>query len=179
MQLKLAKVILSAISILFHSSRSEFCPEAHGLIYNDQILIGGNYKSIITRGILACSHKCLADPACTSYNYERSTESQGACELINEEAETKEVLRERKGSFFVRLRPKVVSYFPKICYYEMPLCTWRFWNRGGQYSSKFTRGGSAVSSTLYPFLLTEKIPLPWPTLDLCISAFNCCKYTVF
>ena len=131
MQLKLAKIILSAIFILFHSSRSEFCHEAHGLIYNDQILIGGNYKSITTRGILACSHKCLADSACTSYNYERSTESQGACELINEEAESKGVLRERKGSFFVRLRQKVVSYFSKICYYEMPLCTWRFWNRGG------------------------------------------------
>lgn len=111
MQLKLAKIILSAIFILFHSSRSEFCHEAHGLIYNDQILIGGNYKSIITRGILVCSHKCLADPACTSYNYERSTESQGACELINEEAESTEVLQERKGSFFVRLRQKVVSYF--------------------------------------------------------------------
>ena len=175
MQLKVAKIILSAIFILFHSSRSEFCREAHGLIYNDQILIGGNYKSIITRGILACNHKCLADPACTSYNYERSTESQGACELINEEAESKEVLRERKGSFFVRLRQKVVSYFSKICYYEMSLCTWRFWNRGGgQYSSKFTRGGSP-----YPFLLTEKIPLSWPTLDLFISAFNCCKYSVF
>ena len=107
MQLKLAKIILSAIFILFHSSRSEFCHEAHGLIYNDQILIGGNYKSIITRGILVCSHKCLADPACTSYNYERSTESQGACELINEEAESTEVLQERKGSFFVRLRQKL------------------------------------------------------------------------
>ena len=131
MQLKLAKIILSAIFILFHSSRSEFCHEAHGLIYNDQILIGGNYKSIITRGILVCSHKCLADPACTSYNYERSTESQGACELINEEAESTEVLQERKGSFFVRLRQKAVSYFSKNCYYEMPLCTWRFWNGGG------------------------------------------------
>lgn len=131
MQLKLAKIILSAIFILFHSSRSEFCHEAHGLIYNDQILAGGNYKSIITRGILVCSHKCLADPACTSYNYERSTESQGACELINEEAESTEVLQERKGSFFVRLRQKAVSYFSKICYYEMPLCTWRFWNRKG------------------------------------------------
>lgn len=126
MQLKLAKIIVSAIFILFHSSRSEFCHETHGLIFNDQILIGGNYKSIITRGILACSHKCLADPACTSYNYERSTESQGACELINDEAESKEVLQERKGSFFVRLRQKVVSCFYKICYYEMPICTWRF-----------------------------------------------------
>ena len=157
MQLKLAKIILSAIFILFHSSRSEFCHEAHGLIYNDQILIGGNYKSIITRGILVCSHKCLADPACTSYNYERSTESQGACELINEEAESTEVLQERKGSFFVRLRQKVVSYFSKICYYEMPLCTWRFWNRGGgQYSSKFTREGSTLSSNSLPFFTNRK-----------------------
>lgn len=178
MQLKLAKIILSTIFILFHSSRSEFCHEAHGLIYNDQILIGGNYKSIITRGILVCSHKCLADPACTSYNYERSTESQGACELINEEAESTEVLQERKGSFFVRLRQKVVSYFSKVCYYEMPLCTWRFWNRGGSTQASLHGEAPPWVLTPYPFLLTEKT-YSWPTLDLCISAFNCCKYTVF
>ena len=124
MKMKVAKIIVFAPLFLFYFSRSEFCYESHGLILNNQVLLGQTYKSVIARGILACSHKCLADPMCTSYNYQNSEVQDGVCELNNGSVGSKELFEEKRGFAFVRIRRKTVGLLETSCY-AMPLCTCR------------------------------------------------------
>ena len=124
MKMKVVKLFVVAQLVLFYFSRSEFCYESHGLILNDQVLLGQTYKTVIARGILACSHKCLADPICTSYNYQNSEVQDGVCELNNGSVGRKELFEEKRGFAFVRMRRKTVGPL-EISYYAMPLCTCR------------------------------------------------------
>ena len=109
MKLNLLKFFVFARFILFYFSRTEFCYESQGLILNNQVLTGHSYKSVIARGILGCTHKCLVDPACTSYNYQNSAAQGGLCEL-NEECtkKRKELFEERRGFVFVRMKRNTV-----------------------------------------------------------------------
>lgn len=60
----------------------DFCREATSSTWYDHTLIGHAIKSLLTRGIFACAHKCLSLPGCTSYNYETSgLQDYGVCEL--------------------------------------------------------------------------------------------------
>ncbi|KAL9978732.1 hypothetical protein ACROYT_G016287 [Oculina patagonica] len=105
--------IFFLVQFLFpHFSRTEFCFESQGLMIHNKILIGHTYKSLSTRGIFGCGHKCLADPKCTSYNYQTSAIKDGVCELNENRIEGKEHFEERSGFVFVRMRRKTK---PKSC----------------------------------------------------------------
>lgn len=90
-------------------SRTEFCYESQGLILDNTILIGHRYKSLLTRGILSCGHKCLADPMCSSYNYQTSAIKDGVCELNENNLEGKKRFEKRRGFVFVRMKRKKVG----------------------------------------------------------------------
>lgn len=112
MALKVFKILVLAEFLFFYFSRTEFCRESRGLFVNNQVLIGFTYKSVITRGILACAHKCLADdPLCTSYNYQTSAVLNGVCELHDANLGSKELFVEKRGFAFIRMRNKMVSTF--------------------------------------------------------------------
>ena len=95
--------------LLPYFSRTEFCYESQGSILYNQVLIGHAYKSFLTRGILNCGQKCLADPHCASYNYQTSAIKDGTCELNENRIERKELFEERRGFAFVRMRRKTVG----------------------------------------------------------------------
>ena len=95
--------------LLPYFSRTEFCYESQGSILYNQVLIGHTYKSFLTRGILNCGQKCLADTQCASYNYQTSAIKDGICELNENRTERKELFEERRGFAFVRLRRKTVG----------------------------------------------------------------------
>ena len=62
--------------------KADFCRETTSSIWYDHALIGHVIKSLLTRGIFACAHKCLSLSGCTSYNYETSApQGYGVCEL--------------------------------------------------------------------------------------------------
>ena len=96
---------LRAVRFLYFN-RTEFSCESQSLMLNNQVLVGQNYKSVITRGIFGCGHKCLTDPACTSYNYQHSASQGGLCELNEEctEQRKSERFEERRGFVLVRIK---------------------------------------------------------------------------
>lgn len=95
--------------LLPYFSQTEFCYESQGSILYNQVLIGHAYKSFLTRGILNCGQKCLADTHCASYNYQTSAIKDGTCELNENRIERKELFEERRGFAFVRMRRKTVG----------------------------------------------------------------------
>ena len=103
------KFFLLAQFLLPYLSRTEFCYESQGSILYNQVLIGHSYKSFLTRGILNCGQKCLADTWCTSYNYQTSAIKDGVCELNENRIEGKELFEEKRGFAFVRMRRKTVG----------------------------------------------------------------------
>lgn len=109
MEATLIKLFFLVQFLFPHFSRTEFCYESQGLMIHNTILIGHTYKSLLTRGILGCGHKCLADPKCTSYNYQTSATKDGVCELNENSIEGGELVEERPGFVFVRMRRKTVG----------------------------------------------------------------------
>lgn len=102
--------LLFLVVILFpHFNRTEFCYESQGSILYNQVLIGHVYKSFLTRGILNCGQKCLADARCASYNYQTSAFKDGVCELNENSIERKELFEEKRGFAFVRMRRKTIG----------------------------------------------------------------------
>ena len=98
------------VQFLFpHFSRTEFCYESQGSILYNQGLIGHVYKSFLTRGILNCGQKCLADTRCASYHYQTSAVKDGVCELNENRIAGKELFEEKQGFVFVRMRRKTVG----------------------------------------------------------------------
>ena len=75
------KLLFFVQFLLPYFSKTEFCHESQGSNLYNQVLIGHGYKPILTRGILNCGQRCLADTRCTSYNYQTSAIKDGVCEL--------------------------------------------------------------------------------------------------
>ena len=90
-------------------SQTEFCHESQGSILYNQVLIGHAYKYLLTRGILNCGQRCLADTQCTSYNYQTSAIKDGVCELNEKRIDTRELFEEKRGFVFVRMRRRTVG----------------------------------------------------------------------
>ena len=93
----------------YYLGRTEFCHESQGSILYNQVLIGHAYRYFLTRGILSCGQRCLADTQCTSYNYQTSAIKDGVCELNEKRIETKELFEEKRGFVFVRMRRRTVG----------------------------------------------------------------------
>lgn len=84
-----------------------FCREATSSIWYDHALIGHVIKSLLTRGIFACAHKCLSVSRCSSYNYETSAQGHGVCEL-NDGSESKYPnITEKHGFAFSQVQKKI------------------------------------------------------------------------
>ena len=91
----------------------DVCPEVKeslgSLLYN-RILVGHVIKTLLTRGIFSCAHKCLSLFSCSSYNYETSaTQDHGVCELNNASGDYRQNLTERLGFVFAEIQRKEVS----------------------------------------------------------------------
>ena len=108
MKATIHKFFFVAHFLLPHFSRTEFCRESQGSILYNQVLIGHVYKFFLTRGILNCGQKCLADPRCASYNYQTSAIKDGVCELNENRIEREELFEKKRGFAFVRMRRKTV-----------------------------------------------------------------------
>ena len=118
MEATLGKFFFLVQFLIAHFSRTEFCYESQGSIHdNNRALVGHTYKSLLTRGIFSCGHKCLADPMCTSYNYQTSAIKDGVCQLNENSVEEKETFEERRGFVFVRMMRKTVgTALTSICW---------------------------------------------------------------
>ena len=103
------KLLFLVLFLFPYFSRTEFCYESQGSILHNQVLIGHVYKTVLTRGILNCGQKCLADPRCVSYNYQTSAIKDGVCELNENTIARKQLFEEKRGFAFVRMRRKTVG----------------------------------------------------------------------
>ena len=81
--------------------------ESFGTPFENRALVGYIIKSLLTRGILSCNHKCLSLSACSSYNYQASATQGGVCELNGGNGNIQQNLVKRDGFVFVLLRRKV------------------------------------------------------------------------
>lgn len=86
----------------------DFCRETTSSIWYDHSLIGHVIKSLLTRGIFACAHKCLSFPRCSSYNYETSAAQDGVCELNGGSGSDYPNVTEKHGFAFVQVRKEKV-----------------------------------------------------------------------
>lgn len=90
----------------------DFCREAtSSQILHNHALLGHVIKSLLTRGIFSCAHKCLSLTSCSSYNYQTSATQDGICELNaaggNEDSHWKNVTG-KHGFAFAKVRRKQV-----------------------------------------------------------------------
>ena len=89
---------------------ADFCREATSSTWYDHALIGHVIKSLLTRGIFACAHKCLSLPDCTSYNYETSApQDHGVCELNSAGSRSDYPNITRKHGFAFAQVPKTIK----------------------------------------------------------------------
>ena len=82
--------------------------DSFGAPFQNRALVGYVIKSLSTRGILSCNHKCLSLSSCSSYNYQASATQGGVCELNGGNgADILKNLAERHGFVFVFVRRKL------------------------------------------------------------------------
>ena len=70
-------VFLNLIVALFLGSLHAFHPHTE----NNYILVGHVFQTEFTDDWFSCLHICHHEPKCTSYNFKKSAEAQGLCEL--------------------------------------------------------------------------------------------------
>ena len=86
----------------------DFCRETTSSIWYDHALIGHVIKSLLTRGIFACAHKCLSLARCSSYNYETSApQDYGVCELNDGSGSDYPNITGKHGFAFAQVRKKI------------------------------------------------------------------------
>ena len=88
----------------------DFCSdstESLGIPFQNRALVGYTIKSLLTRGILSCNHKCLSLSSCSSFNYQASATQGGVCELNGGNGNSLQNLVKRHGFVFVLVPRKV------------------------------------------------------------------------
>ncbi|XP_020605878.1 uncharacterized protein LOC110044658 [Orbicella faveolata] len=98
--------------------KQDFCSdstESFGTPFQNRALVGYIIKSLVTRGILSCNHKCLSLSSCSSYNYQASATQGGVCELNGGKRNIHQNLVKRHGFVFVLVRRKVKITQAGIC----------------------------------------------------------------
>lgn len=87
---------------------ADFCREATSSTWYDHALIGQVIKSLLTRGIFACAHKCLSLSGCTSYNYETAApQDYGVCELNGGSISDYPNISRKRGFAFAQVRKTI------------------------------------------------------------------------
>ena len=103
-------LLLFLLCTYYSTGEDDFCSdstESFGTPFQNCALVGYIIKSLLTRGILSCNHKCLSLSSCSSYNYQASATQGGICELNGGNGYIHQNLAKRHGFVFVLVRRKV------------------------------------------------------------------------
>jgi len=78
-------VFRAILVVLLHTGSSEFVQRSalFDTKENCKVDVGAMIKRQTTRSLVSCTQECLAEPLCTSFNYDGKT-GEGVCELYEE-----------------------------------------------------------------------------------------------
>lgn len=106
------KIFLLLFLPCFCLCNEDFCRVSKSFLLYNHVLVGHVIKTLLTRGIFSCAHKCLSLSSCSSYNYETSAMRYGVCELNGASAGGKQQnLTEKYGFAFAQIQRKQVRGF--------------------------------------------------------------------
>lgn len=106
--MKIAELFPLFLVARFCLCDEDFCRETTSSILYNHALIGHVIKSLLTRGIFSCAHKCLSLSTCSSYNYQTSATQDGVCELNGGSEDDHQKLTEKTGFAFAQVRQEEV-----------------------------------------------------------------------
>lgn len=157
----------------------DFCSdstESFGTPFQNRALVGYIIKSLVTRGILSCNHKCLSLSSCSSYNYQASATQGGVCELNGGKGNIHQNLVKRHGFVFVLVRRKVkvtgILYFKTMASVPLILLHKPAKLKKDLHRMIFLQYGPQASSIIYTYIeIAKSICRNWhePIINLFID----------